>query len=63
MNFGLAMHLVSERKLGVPKMSHEAFKILQDADIIEESFAEALMNMVGFHNIAVHDYQAFFLSC
>lgn len=54
----LAMHLVSERKLGVPKTSREAFKILWDADIIEESLAKTLMNMVGFRNIAVHDYQA-----
>ena len=54
----LAMHLVSERKLGVPKASREAFKILQDADIIEEGLAKTLVNMVGFRNIAVHDYQA-----
>lgn len=54
----LAMHLVSEHKLGVPKASREAFKILQEADIIEESLAKTLMNMVGFRNIAVHDYQA-----
>lgn len=54
----LAMHLVSERKLGIPKTSREAFKILQDADIIGEGLAKTLMNMVGFRNIAVHDYQA-----
>ena len=54
----LAMHIVSERKLGVPKASREAFKILQEADIIEEGLAKTLMNMVGFSNIAVHDYQA-----
>ena len=54
----LAMHIVSERKLGVPKASREAFKILQEADIIEEGLAKTLMNMVGFRNIAVHDYQA-----
>ena len=54
----LAMHIVSERKLGVPKASREAFKILQDADIIEEGLAKTLVNMVGFRNIAVHDYQA-----
>lgn len=54
----LAMHLVSERKLGLPKTSREAFKILQENDIIEEKLAKTLMNMVGFRNIAVHDYQA-----
>lgn len=54
----LAMHIVSEKKLGVPKASREAFKLLQEADIIDESLARTLMNMVGFRNIAVHDYEA-----
>ncbi|HJB22867.1 MAG TPA: DUF86 domain-containing protein [Candidatus Jeotgalibaca pullicola] len=54
----LAMHVVSERKLGVPKTSREAFKLLQEADMIEADLAKTLMNMVGFRNIAVHDYQA-----
>lgn len=54
----LAMHIVSERKLGVPKASREGFKMLEDAGIIDSSLAKTLMNMVGFRNIAVHDYQA-----
>ncbi|MBE1555075.1 type VII toxin-antitoxin system HepT family RNase toxin [Sporosarcina limicola] len=53
----LAMHIVSERKLGVPKASRDAFRFLQEAKIIEENLAKSLMNMVGFRNIAVHDYQ------
>jgi uncharacterized protein YutE (UPF0331/DUF86 family) len=54
----IAMHLVSEKKLGVPKASREAFKLLQEAGLIDEALAKTLMNMVGFRNIAVHDYQA-----
>jgi uncharacterized protein YutE (UPF0331/DUF86 family) len=54
----IAMHLVSEKKLGVPKASREAFKLLQEARLIDEALAKTLMNMVGFRNIAVHDYQA-----
>ncbi|ARF18683.1 type VII toxin-antitoxin system HepT family RNase toxin [Sporosarcina ureae] len=54
----LAMHIVSEKKLGVPKASRDAFKMLQEATIIDESLASTLMNMVGFRNIAVHDYQS-----
>ncbi|RIJ66363.1 DUF86 domain-containing protein [Rummeliibacillus sp. TYF005] len=54
----LAMHLVSERKLGLPKTSREAFQLLQDANLIEASLAKSLKNMVGFRNIAVHDYQS-----
>lgn len=53
----LAMHIVSERKIGVPKASREAFKLLLDAGLIENNLAKTLMNMVGFRNIAVHDYQ------
>lgn len=51
----LAMHIVSERKIGVPKASREAFKLLLDAGLIENSLAKTVMNMVGFRNIAVHD--------
>lgn len=54
----LAMHIVSERKLGVPKASREGFKLLEEAGVIDSSLAKTLMNMVGFRNIAVHDYQA-----
>lgn len=58
----LAMHIVSERKLGVPKTSREAFKVLQENGIIEAKLTQTLMNIVGFRNIAVHDYQALELS-
>lgn len=54
----IAMHIVSERRLGVPKASREAFKLLQDANIVDEHLAKSLINMVGFRVIAVHDYQA-----
>jgi len=53
----LAMYIVSERKLGVPKASRDAFMFLQETKIIEENLAQSMMNMVGFRNIAVHDYQ------
>ncbi|MFJ7664206.1 DUF86 domain-containing protein [Lysinibacillus sp. NPDC097162] len=52
----LGMHLVSERKLGLPKTSREAFLLLQEDGIINAQLAKSLMNMVGFRNIAVHDY-------
>jgi uncharacterized protein YutE (UPF0331/DUF86 family) len=53
----LAMHVISERKLGLPKTSREAFKLLEGSGIIDQRLARSLMNMVGFRNIAVHDYQ------
>lgn len=54
----LAMHIVKERKLGVPKTSRDGFNLLQEAKLIDANLANSLMNMVGFRNIAVHDYQA-----
>lgn len=53
----LAMHVVSEKKLGLPKASRDAFRFLQEADIIDQRMAKTLMNMVDFRIIAVHDYQ------
>ncbi|MGE7110603.1 type VII toxin-antitoxin system HepT family RNase toxin [Lysinibacillus sp. NPDC047702] len=53
----LVMHIVSDLKLGLPKTSREAFKLLEENNIINHALAKTLMNMVGFRNIAVHDYQ------
>lgn len=58
----LAMHTISQRSLGVPKTSRDGFRILHESGLIDEALAKSLMNMVGFRNIAVHDYQALDLS-
>lgn len=52
------MYIASEKKLGIPKSSRDGFKLLHEANLIDESLAKSLMNMVGFRNIAVHDYQS-----
>ncbi|KUO49322.1 MAG: hypothetical protein APF76_16090 [Desulfitibacter sp. BRH_c19] len=53
----LAMHVVSEKKLGLPQSSREVFDLLCKDKLIDESLADRLKAMVGFRNIAVHDYQ------
>jgi uncharacterized protein YutE (UPF0331/DUF86 family) len=53
----LAMHIVSEQRLGLPQTSRDAFDMLQSNSIIDENIAKRLKAMVGFRNIAVHDYQ------
>lgn len=53
----LAMHIVAEKDLGLPQSSREAFEILCQNHIINRELAERLKAMVGFRNIAVHDYQ------
>lgn len=54
----LAMHIVAENKWGIPQSSREAFDILRQENWLEEPLTEALKSMVGFRNIAVHNYQS-----
>lgn len=54
----LAMHIVSEQRLGIPQSSRDAFEILRQCSVLSDSTAVAMKNMVGFRNVAVHDYQA-----
>lgn len=52
-----AMHLVRVKKLGIPQESREAFEMVFEAGIIDKDLKERLQSMVGFRNIAVHDYR------
>lgn len=52
----LAMYVISQRKLGVPQDSRDAFALLQTADILPADLAQRLQRMVGFRNVAVHEY-------
>lgn len=52
-----AMHIISAKKLGLPQSSRDAFEIMAKQGLIDEDLAMRLKSMVGFRNIAVHDYQ------
>ena len=52
-----AMHLVRVHKLGIPQESRDAFALLEHAGRLEASLADRMKRMVGFRNVAVHDYQ------
>lgn len=54
----LAIHTLKKAELGVPQSSKDSFKILEQNDIISKELCSKLQAMVGFRNIAVHDYQA-----
>lgn len=54
----LAMHIIAENKWGVPQSSRDAFDILCQENCIGEPLANSLKRMVGFRNIAVHNYQS-----
>ncbi|MBC7792661.1 MAG: DUF86 domain-containing protein [Clostridia bacterium] len=53
----LAMHLVSRFRLGVPQESRDAFELLVGANLLQRPLGDAMKRMVGFRNVAVHDYQ------
>ncbi|WP_028402306.1 type VII toxin-antitoxin system HepT family RNase toxin [Ectobacillus panaciterrae] len=54
----IAMHIVAEKKFGIPQTSRDAFDFLANNDVITPSLSFKLKAMVGFRNIVVHDYQA-----
>jgi len=53
----MAMHIVAERSYGIPQNSRDAFDLLQTNGFITAELSGKLKAMVGFRNIAVHDYQ------
>lgn len=53
----LAVHLVRVGNLGIPQDSRELFQMLEQKGLIAESLSHHLQSMVGFRNLAVHDYQ------
>jgi uncharacterized protein YutE (UPF0331/DUF86 family) len=52
----LAMHLVRKHRLGIPQDSRDAFDLLANAGKLEAKLAASLKGMVGFRNVAVHNY-------
>jgi uncharacterized protein YutE (UPF0331/DUF86 family) len=53
----LANFIVKKRKLGIPQNSRDAFDFLAQAKLIEEPLQVKMKHMVGFRNMAVHEYQ------
>ena len=53
----LGMHVIAERGLGIPQTSRDTFEILQNNKIVSPEMSERLKAMIGFRNIAIHNYQ------
>lgn len=53
----IAMYIVSTRKLGLPQTKKEAFELLYKNNLIDEKTLKNMSGMIGFRNIAVHDYK------
>jgi uncharacterized protein YutE (UPF0331/DUF86 family) len=53
----LAMHRVAQGRFGIPQTSRDSFQLLAQNGILSHASATAMKHMVGFRNIAVHNYQ------
>lgn len=58
----IATHIIRKKRLGVPQSSKDNFSILEKNNIITKELSSRLQGMVGFRNVAVHDYQSLNLS-
>ena len=53
----IAMYIVGTRKLGLPQTKKEAFQKLYENNLIDKTMCSNMEHMIGFRNIAVHDYK------
>lgn len=54
----MGQHLIRRERLGVPQSARDVFNLLAQGGWITLVLADSLKRMVGFRNIAVHDYEA-----
>jgi uncharacterized protein YutE (UPF0331/DUF86 family) len=50
-------HIIRRESLGLPQSPRDLFGLLANAQWLEPQLAENMKRMVGFRNIAVHEYQ------
>jgi len=54
----MASYVISSERLGTPQSLKDLFLILERNHFVEKNLSTKMQKMVGFRNIAVHDYQA-----
>ncbi len=52
----LAMYVVRPKGLGLPQESRDAFALIEKAGLLSTELAGRLQRMVGFRNVAIHEY-------
>lgn len=57
----MGQHILRRDKLGVAQSSRDVFDLLANAGRIDTALASSMQKMVGFRNIAVHDYKKLLL--
>ncbi|APH13781.1 hypothetical protein NPD5_1772 [Clostridium sporogenes] len=53
----ISMYIVSKEKLGIPQNSRDAFEVMNNNGLISDELLKKIKGMIGFRNIAVHNYQ------
>lgn len=54
----MGQHIIRRESLGLPQSARDVFTLLAQASWVDEALAESMKRMVGFRNVAVHEYQA-----
>jgi uncharacterized protein YutE (UPF0331/DUF86 family) len=52
----LANHLITANSWELPRSARHSFEILRESGVIARALGETMVSVMGFRNIAVHDY-------
>jgi len=53
----LSTHIIRVEKFGIPKTSRDVFILLEQNNILSKNTSKSMQSMVGFRNLAMHNYQ------
>lgn len=53
----MGQHIIRRESLGLPQSARDVFTLLRQAGWIDDALAESMKRMIGFRNVAVHEYQ------
>jgi uncharacterized protein YutE (UPF0331/DUF86 family) len=53
----LSVHVAKVKQLGIPQTNRDGFDLLVAAKLLSSETAASMKRMVGFRNIAIHEYQ------
>jgi len=54
----MGLHIIRRERLGITQSARDTFTLLAQANWLKPPVAEQMKRMVGFRNVAVHDYQS-----
>lgn len=54
----MAAHVVASEGYGIPQDLKDNFSLLSNAGVLSQDLSTRMQKMVGFRNVAVHEYQS-----